>query len=121
MTFQYQYMATVSRVIDGDTVVLHVDLGFDTWLHDQNFRLIGINAREKSDAGGPEAKANLIRLLPVGSAVLVRSIKHDKYGGRYDAQITMPDGTDVSTRLIQTGWAAPWAGKGTRPVPAWPR
>ncbi len=119
MTFEYQ--ARVARVVDGDTIVLDVDLGFGVWLHQQNFRLLGVNAREKSEIGGAEARRNLSALAPVGSEVTVRSVKPDKYGGRYDAAVTLPDGRDLSTTLIQDGWAAPWTGQGTKPVPVWPR
>jgi hypothetical protein len=84
----YTYSASVVRVIDGDTVVLDVDLGFGIWLRSQSFRLTGCNAIERSKPGGKEAKANLIELLPVGTAVLLRSIADDKYGGRYDARLS---------------------------------
>jgi len=42
----YTYRAELVRVIDGDTVVLNVDLGFEHWLHNQTFRLYGIDAPE---------------------------------------------------------------------------
>ncbi len=118
---RYEYQAVVTRVVDGDTVVLSVDLGFGVWLHDQNFRLLGINAREKSEVGGEEAKRNLSALLPAGTEVSIRSVKADKYGGRYDAQILLADGRDLSSFLLKEGWAAPWTGAGTKPVPPWPR
>jgi endonuclease YncB( thermonuclease family) len=116
----YIYNATVQRVIDGDTVVLNVDLGFNTWVNAQTFRLVGMNAREKSMAGGKEAAAHLSELLPHGTAVLVRSVKNDKYGGRYDAMIELSDGRDLSDLLIASGYGAAWDGKGPKPVPAFP-
>ncbi len=117
----YQYHATVDRVIDGDTVVLDVDLGFGVWLRKQSFRLLGVNAREKAQAGGDEARANLATLLPIGTYVTINSIKVDKYGGRFDAHVILADGTTLSQVLIQTGWAAAWSGAGAKPVPPWPR
>lgn len=119
MTFQYP--ARVVRVIDGDTVILDVDLGFGVWFRNQSFRLLGINAREKASLGGVEARDNLVALLPIGSALTATSVKNDKYGGRYDAVLTMPDGRDLAATLIQEGWAVAWTGAGTRPIPAWPR
>lgn len=116
----YVYNATVQRVIDGDTVVLNVDLGFDTWVNAQTFRLLGINAREKAMDGGKEAAAYLGGLLPYGTAVVLHSVKNDKYGGRYDAFIQLPDGRLLSDVLITAGYAAAWDGKGTKPVPPWP-
>ncbi len=117
----YEYRALVVRVIDGDTVILDVDLGFSTWLRHQSFRLLGINAREKSDAGGGAAKTNLTLMLPAGMTVILTSVKNDKYGGRYDAHLRLPDGRDLGTTLVQEGWAAPWTGAGTKPLPPWPR
>lgn len=119
MTFQYP--AQVVRVIDGDTVIMDVDLGFGIWIHEQSFRLLGINAREKSDVGGPEAKANLTALLPPGTRVLATSVKTDKYGGRFDAVLLLADGRDLAACLVHDGWAASWTGVGTKPVPPWPR
>lgn len=117
----YSYRAELLRVIDGDTVILDVDLGFNSWLRYQSFRLLGVNAREKSDLGGPEAKAHLSELLPPGTIVTLTSVKADKYGGRFDAVITMADGRDLAQELIRGGWAAPWTGAGAKPVPPWPR
>jgi hypothetical protein len=34
--------------------------------------------------------------------------------------LTLPDGRDVATQMIRDRYAAPWDGKGTKPVPAWP-
>jgi endonuclease YncB( thermonuclease family) len=119
MTFQYR--AEVERVIDGDTVVLAVDLGFGVWLRAQSFRLLGINAREKAEAGGAEARAHLQAVLPIGMVLLINSVKPDKFGGRFDAHVILPNGTVLSQFLIQTGWAAAWSGAGTKPLPPWPR
>lgn len=117
----HEYRAVVARIVDGDTLVADVDLGFGIWLHRQSFRLLGINARERSEPGGLQAAANLASLLPPGSTITLTSVKNDKYGGRYDALVRLPDGTDLSTILIETGWAAPWKGDGSKPVPPWPR
>lgn len=113
--------AHVVRVIDGDGVVLDVDLGYNLWVRGQSFRLAGCNAREHTMPGGREATLNLAALLPPGTAVTLTSVKPDKFGGRYDAHITLPDGTDLVTKLVVDQWAAPWEGKGPKPVPPWPR
>ncbi len=117
----YHYNALVRRVVDGDTIILDVDLGFGVWVHEQSFRLLGINAREHSMAGGVEATSHLMGILPAGTPVRVSSVKNDKYGGRFDARIELAGGHDLASELITTGWAAPWAGTGEKPLPAWPR
>lgn len=116
----YVYNATVTRVVDGDTLDLDVDLGFSVHYR-TSVRLLGCNARELSQDGGKEARDNLRALLPVGTAVTVATVKADKYGGRWDAQVTLADGQDLVTLLISTQWAAAWDSIGTRPVPPWPR
>lgn len=120
MTPAYVYGATVKRVIDGDTLAVDVDLGF----HVRSVmlcRLSGLNARELSQDGGPDARDNLLLLTPPGTPVVLRSVRADKYAGRFDAIVYLPDGSDLNAALIEQGWAAPWDGRGTRPVPVWPR
>lgn len=115
------YSAIVSRAVDGDTVILDVDLGFRMWLRTQSFRLIGCNAREHTQPGGREAAAHLAELLPAGTVVSLTSIKDDKFGGRYDAKITLATGEDLTQLLVSQQWAAAWNGIGVKPVPPWPR
>lgn len=115
----YRYSATIDRVIDGDTLVASVDLGFHVWLRNQTLRVLGINARELTQPGGPEARDNLTAII--GPTVTLTSIKPDKYGGRMLAFITLADGTDLSALLVATGWAATWDGTGPKPSPPWPR
>ena len=43
----YSYGATLDRVVDGDTVDLNIDLGFDVWLHGTRVRLHHIDTPEK--------------------------------------------------------------------------
>jgi endonuclease YncB( thermonuclease family) len=117
----YTYRAQVWRVIDGDTFIADVDLGFGIWIHQQSFRLLGCNAREKNDPGGREAARNLAGLIGNGTMLTLTSVKPDKFGGRYDASVTLPDGTDLVETLIQHQWASAWDGTGTKPLPAWPR
>ena len=81
----YTYKAQVARVIDGDTVVLEIDLGFKIF-HVMSCRLAGINAPEfhaKDEATRASAIASkeyLMSILPVGEWVEIESKKLDKYG-----------------------------------------
>lgn len=111
----------VWRVVDGDTIDVLCDLDvFEVWVL-RRFRLLSCNAWELNTAAGRAAKANLAQLLPPGTHVGVTSVRVDKYGGRYDAHITMPDGIDLIDFLVEQQWAAAWDATGQRPLPPWPR
>lgn len=47
----YKYWAEVIRVVDGDTVDMLIDLGFDVWVK-QRIRLLGIDTAEKKAPPG---------------------------------------------------------------------
>jgi endonuclease YncB( thermonuclease family) len=116
----YRYAARLVRVIDGDTAVMDVDLGFDVWIR-QSCRLAGINARELHDEGGPEAAAHLSFLLDLGGPLVVESVARDKFAGRFDGRVILTDeGIDVGASMVADGYAAEWSGAGARPVPPWP-
>lgn len=115
----YDYRATVVRVIDGDTVIVDVDLGF-YMVARMSCRLTGINARELHDAGGAAARDYLAGLLPVGISALVSSVKPDKYAGRFDGIVYNDVPVSVNAQMITAGYAASWDGHGTAPVPPWP-
>jgi endonuclease YncB( thermonuclease family) len=121
---EYVRPAEAVRVIDGDTFVAQVDLGFYTWTR-QSCRLAGLNCNEANEPGGPEAREELRRLLALGS-VTVRSVHADKFAGRFDALVFIvgPDGrslVDVNRSLVEHGYAVPWDGRGPKPRVPWPR
>lgn len=90
----YTYNATVVRVIDGDTIDLDVDLGFNIY-HKHRFRLHGIDTPEirtkdlDEKERGILAYERLEELCPVGSSVRVISVGRDKFG-RYIGIIHNP-------------------------------
>ena len=51
----YTYWATLERVIDGDTVVLNIDLGFNVTLTGVHMRIYGIDCPEKNTEEGQDA------------------------------------------------------------------
>lgn len=83
---EYIYNAEVIRVVDGDTVIANVDVGFDMWKR-CNIRLYGINTPEtrtrdlNEKAKGLEAKDRLIELLSeYDNKFVLESKGLDKYG-----------------------------------------
>lgn len=117
---------TVLYVHDGDTPMMDVDLGLDTWRRNIGLRLaigpkVWINARELSQPGGPEARDHLASILTPGSVWPLVTFSWDKYGDRVDGDILLPDGSSLSQLLVDRQWAASYDGTGTAPVPPWPR
>lgn len=45
-----------------------------------------------------------------GNTVLLSRVKHDKYGGRFDAKVTLSDGADFGQLMIDSGYAKPYFG-----------
>jgi micrococcal nuclease len=81
----YIYKAELVRVVDGDTVDLIIDCGFDI-LKRERFRLYGIDAPEMNTQEGKEVKAWLEDALMPLEAIYVETLKvwnkakRDKYG-----------------------------------------
>jgi endonuclease YncB( thermonuclease family) len=100
----YNYMAIVTKVIDGDTVKLTIDYGFRTY-GEYNCRLAGINAAELGSGGEP-ARDYLKELLPEHSVIKIKSKKLDKYG-RPIIEIPYKD-TTINQILLDKGLAKPY-------------
>ena len=107
------YPARVLDWHDGDTCHMDIDLGFDFTLNAYGFdkkpqvscRIYGINAPELNTDAGKAARDHAIWLCPPGTPVTVTSHGWDKYGGRFDGTIRLPDGTDFGTQMIADGFA----------------
>lgn len=81
----YCYTAVVEKIVDGDTVDVIIDLGFDVHVK-QRLRLLDVYAAERGQPLGPLHTSQLKEMLPVGEEVLIITDKTDKYG-RYVATI----------------------------------
>lgn len=108
LNHQYDYDATLLRIIDGDTVELIVDLGFKVTITEK-FRIWGINAPEMNTPDGQMSKDHLASLLRgsmgVHNALAVNTIKDkkDKYG-RYLLIIYFGK-TTVNELMVNDGYA----------------
>lgn len=105
MTRTWDYTARVLRVIDGDTLRVAIDLGYEITVV-RNLRLYGVDTPEivgKDRARGLAAKRWMEALLPAGSVIYYRSIrdKRDKYG-RYLADILI-EGKPLAELMIEEG------------------
>ncbi len=77
----YEYNVKITKVVDGDTVDVDIDLGFGMVYKKQRVRLMGIDTPESRTRDlveklfGKASKAHLIHLLSEGDITLV---SHDK-------------------------------------------
>ena len=55
---EYKYNAELARVVDGDTIVAYIDLGFNTWVY-KTIRLEGIDAWESRTKDLEEKKKGI--------------------------------------------------------------
>ncbi len=81
----YTYRAYLDYVIDGDTVVFYVDLGFRTYSR-QKLRLRGIDTPELKTPEGEKAKTFVEEKLIKSKIITVKTYRKDKYD-RYLADI----------------------------------
>ncbi len=104
----YNYKAKVVRWIDGDTVLLDIDLGFYV-TRQERVRLARINAPELNDAVpykvrlAKHARSVARQFCPVGSMVTVTTSKNkrDMYA-RFIGEIIY-NGKNISDYLLQQG------------------
>ena len=107
MTPAFVYKVQVVRVIDGDTFVGIVDLGFRIF-HKVTFRIEEFDAPEthrpinEAEREHGKAATAAARKLLSGNEVVVRSYKTGKYG-RWGAKVTLPCGTDFAVAMREAG------------------
>lgn len=100
--------ATVVRVVDGDTIVVDLDLGWRVYRNREHLRVAGIDAPERGTAAGSEAKAYAQQLLQPGDAVRVVSQAKPSFE-RTVGSIFMLEGVyldrDFADVMVETGHA----------------
>jgi endonuclease YncB( thermonuclease family) len=117
----YTYKAYTERVVDGDTVWVVVEAGFDIVLR-QKLRLRGINAPEMNTKGGKTAKAFLKRTLDSVEFIVIKTHGGDKYDrylagifylpGENDPQRVAHDGIYLNQELLDHGLVDLYLGEG---------
>ena len=111
----HEYNAIVRRVVDGDTMDVTLDLGFDI-LYNNRIRLYGINTPESRTRDleekklGLAAKDRVKELCPVGSTVTIKTTKdgRGKYG-RILGEIFVGE-VNINQQLVAEGHAVEYFG-----------
>jgi micrococcal nuclease len=106
----YNYKAAVTRVVDGDTVIVDIDLGFGVWLKEQSVRLAKINTPElkgSTRVAGVAAKEFLSKLI-LNKWVQIRTEKGQEKYGRWLATILLEEDKnliDINQKMVAEGHA----------------
>lgn len=104
----YTYAANITKIVDGDTFVCDIDLGFGIFLQRKHVRVAHINCPEMKTQAGKDARAYMCEWLEKQPHVVVKIVQHktDKYG-RILAEV-MFDSISVGDHLMQKGLAVPY-------------
>ena len=116
----YEYRAKINKVVDGDTVDVDIELGFDIVLTGQRVRIMGIDTPESRTSDEVEkvfglAAKNRLKELLGPTAVLKTQIEKDgddakgKFG-RILGDFVAPDGRMVTEVMIEEGHCVPYFG-----------
>lgn len=108
----YTYKAKLDRVVDGDTIDAHINLGFDITIH-KRIRLAGIDTPEsrtrdlEEKARGLASKDRLTELLEGGEFIL-ESKEVGKYG-RVLGTLHVEE-VNINKTLVDEGFAVEYWG-----------
>jgi endonuclease YncB( thermonuclease family) len=112
------YNATITRVIDGDTVAFQALWLPDPLKKELSIRVFGVDTPEKGfraqclseDARGQAASAFTKSLINGATTRQVVLMDWDKYGGRVLGDVLL-DGKSLRSMLIQQGYAREYYGE----------
>jgi micrococcal nuclease len=115
----FEYYCKITRVVDGDTVDVNIDLGFDIF-HSARVRMLGIDTPESrtrnlaEKALGLASKARLKEILKGQKTKILTSKEGKGKFGRVLADVIIIDKqgaeTNVNQQLIEEGHARPYYG-----------
>ena len=118
----YEYKSVIVKVVDGDTVDVDIDLGFDVWLRNQRIRLFGIDCPEsrtrnkQEKAHGLLAKAYVQKALVVGGTYALTTKEKGKFG-RFLGEFKTGKGF-ITKLLIKERLAVPYTGQNKKKIAA---
>ena len=116
----YIYRCRINKVVDGDTVEIDLDLGFNIILANQKVRMAGIDTPESRTANLEEKERGILskkkpaEKLPTGSWQRIQTMKADSNDdkfGRILGVFIMEDGMSLNQWLIDNNYAVLYQGE----------
>jgi endonuclease YncB( thermonuclease family) len=117
----YEYNCKIVRVIDGDSIIIDIDLGFSHWIHGESIRLYGVDTPQcrtrdaEEKAAGLLAKKFVEDALHVGGTYTLTTREKGKFG-RYLGVIMLSDRTSINAALVTEHLAVPYHGQSKQEV-----
>jgi micrococcal nuclease len=117
----YEYNCKIVRVIDGDSIIVDIDLGFGLWIHGESIRLFGVDcpecrSRDKEEKAAGLAAKNFVKgLLHDGGTYTLTTKEKGKFG-RYLGVIMLSDKTSVNAALVTEHLAVPYHGQSKKEI-----
>tara|TARA_R100000963_G_C4641543_1_gene105176 strand:+ start:1907 stop:2317 length:411 start_codon:yes stop_codon:yes gene_type:complete len=112
----YEYNAIVTRIIDGDTIDVNIQLGFDVVLYKQRIRLHGIDTPESRTRDKEEkvrgliSKAYVQEKCPVNSTIRLKSKDRGKFGRILGVIYELDSNISINQKMCEEGYAVPYTG-----------
>lgn len=116
----FQYRCKINKVLDGDTVDIDLDLGFNIILANQRVRMAGIDTPESRTSNEEEkprgllSKKKLAEKLPIGSWQTIRTLKPDAVDdkfGRILGIFIMEGGKSLNEWMCENNYAVAYQGE----------
>ena len=120
----YEYKAKIKRIVDGDSMIVDIDLGFGITMANQSIRLYGVDAPETRTKNPLEKKCGILAkeyvksFLKEGNTYIIKT-HFDAKGkfGRILADFYIKT-VFLSELLINNGYAVKYSGQSKEEVRA---
>ena len=116
----YEYSCKINKVLDGDTVDINLDLGFNIVLANQRVRMAGVDTPESRTTNAEEkvrgllSKKKLTENLSSSKWCKIKTLKSDNNDdkfGRILGEFILDDGTNINQWLIENNYAVTYQGE----------
>ncbi|HUU00535.1 MAG TPA: DUF1016 N-terminal domain-containing protein [Myxococcota bacterium] len=97
----HRYVGIIEKIVDGDTLDVRIDLGFDVWRLER-IRLRGVDTPEMDTAEGKAAREFVVQALSGVASVAFKTYKTDIYA-RYIADVFYDPAAEDKDELIERG------------------
>ena len=124
----FVYEATVLRVIDGDTLKVHI-AGWPQPFDPIDVRVYGVDTPEHSKPpakklcevkkGKAAAGYAMLMALPGDTVTITYTAGHNDKYGRLLGSVTLPNGDDWATRMINAKYGRPYGLNGSLTKAPW--